>query len=70
MSNFEKLYQETLRSLEEALGIPNNVIEEAQRVYEEFLKLLENADGSKIVYEQFAENFELVLGKETYRDLK
>ena len=69
MNSFQKLYQETLRTLEEALGIPNNIVEEAQRVYEEFLKLLENADGLKIVYEQFAENFELVLGRETYRDL-
>ena len=69
MSSFEKLYKETLRTLEEALGIPNNIVEEAQRVYKEFLKLLENVDGSKIVYEQFAENFKLVLGRETYRDL-
>ena len=69
MDSFEKLYQETLRTLEEALGIPINVVEEAQRVYEEFSKLLENVDGSKIVYEQFAENFKLVLGRETYKDL-
>ena len=69
MSSFEKLYQETLRTLEEALGIPNNVVEEARRVYEEFLKLLKKSDGSKIVYEQFAKNFELVLGRETYKDL-
>ena len=69
MSNFEKLYQETLQSLEEALGVPENIVEEAHRVYEEFLKLLENADGSKIVYEQFAKNFELVLGREAYKDL-
>lgn len=69
MNNFEKLYEKTLQSLEEALGVPENIVEEAQRVYEEFLKLLEKSDGSKIVYEQFAENFELVLGRETYKDL-
>ena len=69
MDSFEKLYKETLRGLEEALGIPDNVVEEARRVYEEFLKILEKSDGSKFVYEQFAENFKLVLGKETYRDL-
>ena len=50
MDSFEKLYKETLRTLEEALGIPNNIVEEARRVYEEFSKLLEKSDGSKIVY--------------------
>ena len=69
MSEFEKLYKETLRTLEEALGIPTNIVEEAQRVYDEFLELLESVDSSKIVYEKFASNFQLKLGKETYKDL-
>lgn len=69
MSEFEKLYQETLQALEEALGIPDNIVEEAERVYEKFLELLESADGSKIVYEKFVSNFQLKLGKETYKDL-
>ena len=69
MSEFEKLYKETLRTLEEALGIPTNIVEEAQRVYDEFLELLENVGGSKIVYEKFISNFQLKLGKETYKDL-
>ena len=69
MSEFEKLYKATLRTLEEALGIPTNIVEEAQRVYDEFLELLESVDSSKIVYEKFASNFQLKLGKETYKDL-
>jgi hypothetical protein len=69
MSSFEKLYQQTLQALEEAIGVPENIVEEAERVYDEFLELLESADGSKIVYENFASNFQLKLGKETYKDL-
>jgi hypothetical protein len=69
MSEFEKLYKETLRTLEEALGIPTNIVEEAERVYDKFLELLESVDGSEIVYEKFTNNFQLKLGKETYKDL-
>lgn len=34
MSNFEKLYEKTLQSLKEALGVPDNIVEEAQSVEE------------------------------------
>lgn len=69
MSSFEKLYEKTLQSLEEAIGVPDNIVEEAERVYQEFIELLESVDGPKIVYEKFASNFQLKLGKETYKDL-
>ena len=69
MSEFEKLYEKTLQSLEEAIGVPDNIVEEAERVYQEFIELLESVDGPKIVYEKFASNFRLKLGKETYKDL-
>ena len=65
MSNFEKLYQKTLQGLEEALGVPENIAQEARRVYQEFLILLDSSVESKIL-----KDFNLDIGNKTFKDLK
>lgn len=65
MSRFEKLYEKTLQDLEEALGIPTNVVEEARRVYQEFLKLIDSGDELKTL-----KDFNLTIGSKTFKDIK
>ena len=65
MSNFQKLYEKTLQSLEEALGVPQNVVEEARRVYQEFLKLIDSGDELKTL-----KDFNLTVGSKTFKDIK
>ena len=65
MSRFEKLYEKTLQSLEEALGVPENIAQEARRVYQEFLVLIDSSVESKIL-----KDFNLAIGNKTFKDLK
>jgi hypothetical protein len=65
MSNFEKLYEKTLQRLEEALGVPENIVQEARRVYEEFLKLIDSNTQEKTL-----KDFNLAVGNKTFKDIK
>ena len=65
MSRFEKLYEKTVQRLEEALGVPENIAQEARRVYQEFLKLVDNSAQEKIL-----KDFNLNIGNKTFKDLK
>jgi hypothetical protein len=65
MSNFEKLYEKTLQRLEEALGVPENIVQEARRVYEEFLKLIDSNTQEKTL-----KDFDLAVGNKTFKDIK
>ena len=65
MSRFEKLYEKTLQGLEEALGVPENIAQEARRVYQEFLVLIDSSVESKIL-----KDFNLTIGSKAFKDLK
>jgi hypothetical protein len=65
MSNFEKLYEKTLQGLEEALGVPQNIVEEARRVYQEFLELIDSGDELKTL-----KDFNLAIGSKIFKDIK
>ena len=69
MSNFEELYQETLQGLEEALGIPNNVVEEAQRVYEELLEMSKTCQNNSELYKHPCIDFNLQIKDQTFRNI-
>ena len=65
MSNFQKLYEKTLQGLEEALGVPQNIVEEARRVYQEFLKSNDNSAQEKTL-----KDFNLAIGSKAFKDIK
>ena len=65
MSNFQKLYEKTLQRLEEALGVPENIVQEARRAYEEFLKLIDSS-----TQEKFLKDFSLDIGNKIFKDIK
>ena len=69
MSDFEKLYEKTLRGLEEALGIPDNVVEEAQRVYEELLEMSKACQNNSELYKHPCLNFNLQIKDQTFRNI-
>ena len=69
MSSFEKLYEKTLRSLEEALGIPTNVVEEAQRIYEELLKMADSCQNNSELYKRPCLDFNLQIKDQTFRNI-
>ena len=69
MSDFEKLYEKTLRGLEEALGIPDNVVEEAQRVYEELLEMSKTCQNNSELYKHPCLNFNLQIKDQTFRNI-
>ena len=69
MSSFEKLYEKTLRSLEEALGIPTNVVEEAERVYEELLEMSKTCQNNSEIYKKTFLDFNLQIKEQTFRNM-
>ena len=69
MSNFEELYKKTLQRLEEALGIPDNVVEEAQRVYEELLEMSKTCQNNSELYKRPCIDFNLQIKDQTFRNI-
>ena len=69
MSNFKKLYQKTLQSLEESLGVPENIVEEARRVYSELLEMSKSCQNNSELCRRTCLDFNLQIKDETFRNI-